>query len=160
MAPCWQCVSWLADQAVQVRVLTSPLPHSVKETKAFNSFEKDYCFRIQLRKPEHFPSIELSKMKRMGHWIKISKMERIGYWIKMSRWKELDIVSKSCGFFIILWGRLVSCSFLCLVILCLPSYDFSSNTICPIEKIDPSNCVHWKAAMPFLGLVMVSAAIQ
>ena len=27
----------------------------MKETKAFNAFEKDYCFRIPLKKPEHLP---------------------------------------------------------------------------------------------------------
>ena len=29
------CVSWFSDQIIQVRVLASPLPHSVKETRAF-----------------------------------------------------------------------------------------------------------------------------
>ena len=57
--PCWQCVSRFADQAIQVRVLTSPLPHCVKETEAFNAFEKDYCFRIPLNNPEHLPYIRI-----------------------------------------------------------------------------------------------------
>jgi len=46
--------------------------------------------QIELKKPEH--SIEgLSKMEKIGHWIKISKMERISYWIN------------SCNLFIISW---------------------------------------------------------
>ena len=108
-------VSWFSDQIIQVRVLASPLPHSVKETRAFNAFQKDYLFLIPLKKREHLPSIRLSKMERIGHWINMSKMERIGYWIK------------SC---------LIFCSFLCLVIVFLPGYALSGNTIDPIEKIE------------------------
>ena len=101
-------VSWFSDQIIQVRVLASSLPHSVKETRAFNAFQKDYLFLIPLKKLEHLPSIRLSKMERIGHWINMSKMERIGYWIK------------SC---------LIFCSFLCLVIVFLPGYALSGNTI-------------------------------
>ena len=80
-----------------MRVLTSPLPHSVKETKAFNSFEKDYCFRIPLKKPKHLPYSRIIEHEENWalnqnfedgkNWVlnQNVKMEIIGYCIKVMR---------------------------------------------------------------------------